>query len=596
MYTASLELDDGQTAHINILGDNAFSPFSFVEIKVTATEVQPPTIGTPAPCSGAGCNTSNVMTSTTSVAVQNTSLTNMTNMTTPDTGSSNTSNTTNTTGRRLLWLANQNDYSRTLAIDATDRHWPFYFEGTGWGLTEPRKKWEEEKGLRTFHMRRGGLSIDEKAEDKGGRVGFDAEEGGGEERRVGVGRRAAEDVQWYVQAGGAAVPSEDQPHFLFEQEGASTIYVIEPASQQYVVSLTAGGAAHEVQVHARSGTAEQLQGGVTTVTVPGKGRVFAVHSPQSDGISFLKLRVMAEQQARCRIWVGVNGLATERSWLKWVEGTDEELNAIPDMWFTSVQINSKWDTERATWTIQSDKEAVWELDARTVSPVEIEIEELTEFRINPDAPAALFLYSEASSGSGRLFFQLMPSQASEEVFQNWETLRDAVKLIAVTRVLGEETYYQLSDWGYTTDGVAGLQVMVDDWDREAEVFLHVYLKAEAPSGAFSVVVYKQTDLFEAWKWWLGGIVFAPFIFCIARCFCRGRLQQQRIGPMDPAALAGMRHMINPVTVEEFASEPPPEKMKHIHDTLFQRLDVGASIYACVPGHLSVEAACVWGGC
>lgn len=48
--------------------------------------------------------------------------------------------------------------------------------------------------------------------------------------------------------------------------------------------------------------------------------------------------------------------------------------------------------------------------------------------------------------------------------QRWEDLQAAVKLMAVTRVKGEISYYQLSDWGYTSDGTAGLQVMVSYWD------------------------------------------------------------------------------------------------------------------------------------
>jgi hypothetical protein len=49
------------------------------------------------------------------------------------------------------------------------------------------------------------------------------------------------------------------------------------------------------------------------------------------------------------------------------------------------------------------------------------------------------------------------------------------------------------------------------------VYLHLYLADKAPSNSFTVVCYMVHDSFESWKWWAGGIFFAFFVACSARC-------------------------------------------------------------------------------
>lgn len=68
-----------------------------------------------------------------------------------------------------------------------------------------------------------------------------------------------------------------------------------------------------------------------------------------------------------------------------------------------------------------------------------------------------------------------------------------------------------------------VQVIVSSWDDNADVWLQVFLQDDAPNPSFTVVCYQMGDAFDTWKWWFGGIVFAIFVFCIARCIvCRSR--------------------------------------------------------------------------
>jgi hypothetical protein len=135
--------------------------------------------------------------------------------------------------------------------------------------------------------------------------------------------------------------------------------------------------------------------------------------------------------------------------------------------------------------------------------------------------------------------------------------------------------------------------MVSQWDSGATVYFQVYLRTAAPNNAFTVVCYIVDDAYESWKWWFGGIFFALFIFCMARCvLCRspqgnyflGRRQgwaRRRDGAIQSSLggiMSGGREMQRVSQLEiATTTQQPPSKLKKVGDTLYSR-------FATPPSH------------
>lgn len=390
-------------------------------------------------------------------------------------------------------------------------------------------------------------------------------------------------------------------------------------------------------------------------------RVFTYYTAPSGlqaGLVFLDIKVDSIVNASVSMYVGVNYLSTARKWVKWVGGTDSDVDNMQDRFYTSNLIVAAYDHDFTSWTFECTKASSWSVHAHVVLPQMLEPDVPRQFSIEADIGVSLFMLNPKVNES-RLFFQLMPSSssASRGAYLRWEDLQAACRIMAATKVNGEWAYYQvqkeqllsieqmqsfswacratpgsisrpppvrqqgkillrisrpllpsplpgtecfrleltivltfanlwqLSDWGYTTDGTPGLQVMVSQWDSGATVYLQVYLRTAAPNNDFAVVCYIVDDGYESWKWWFGGIFFALFIFCMARCvLCRspqgtyflGRRMgwaRRRDGSIQSALGGGMSGLeMQRVSQLEAATttEQPPSKLKKVGDTLYSR--------------------------
>jgi len=371
---------------------------------------------------------------------------------------------------------------------------------------------------------------------------------------------------------------------------AGIIPIIQPRSahavtkRSYVMGLRGVGASFGATVTAVPKKALDLTDNKRMlVTMQPNERIFTHYrlpAGVDQALVTLDIQVQTIVNASVRMYVGMDFLATARRWSKWVGGTDMDLASMPDRFYTSNLMVRAQGHEYTSWTLESSRATTWAVQPRHVLPQELLPDTPKNFAVETDTGVALFMIKPGENQS-RLFFQLMPSPAaaSRQAYLRWEDLQRACRIMAATKVNGEWAYFQLSDWGYTTDGTPGLQVMISQWDAGATIYLHVYLKTTAPNAAFTVVCYLVDDALESWKWWFGGIFFALFIFCMARCvLCRSPAGQywlgRRLGRRDASESLGMHSAVEmqrmPQHVVATTTEPPPSTLKKVGDTLYSR--------------------------
>ena len=379
------------------------------------------------------------------------------------------------------------------------------------------------------------------------------------------------------------------------------------ANPRLVMGMRGQGAAYRVSVKASIKTAVLLRDGVSIrVSLEPNERAFTYFRPHESteasetatfqqGVVFLDIKVDHIKNASLRVFVGMNFLSTARKWSQWVGGTDAELNAVPDRFYTSSLMVVPDGDDYASWTIESSKQSNLVLTPRAVQAEPLTPETPREFVISEEFGMALFMLKPTANKS-RVFFQLMPSRqrGSREAYTRWEDLQSACRIMAVTKVNGEWAYFQLSDWGYTTDGTPGLQVMISQWDYGATMYLHVYLRRTAPNPAFTVVCYVVDDAFESWRWWFGGIFFALIFFCVARCILgrspqgnyfgggrRGAWGRRDMGGMGVGEGGGMELQQALPRVVATTTESPPSKLMKVGDTLYSRPGTDTQVSAGV---------------
>jgi len=380
----------------------------------------------------------------------------------------------------------------------------------------------------------------------------------------------------------------DEGHLAILESKSQAARFENPQSAFYVVGLRGVGAAYQATVEASLKTAFRLQDAVrTTVSLQANGRVFMYYTPPrgvAEGLVFLDVKIDRSSNASTvSVYVGQNFLSSAREWVKWVGGTDREIDEMPDRFYTSNFMEMKSDKDYTSWTLESSLAASWSVMARVVTGMPLTNDAPKMFEVDTELGIALFTINPKVNQS-RLFFQVMPSalSSSRKAYQRWEDLQAAMRLMASTKVNGEWAYFQLSDWGYTTDGTPGLQVMVSQWDAGATVYLHVYLRDSAPSPSLTVVCYLVDNALESWEWWFAGLFFALFVFCVARCvLCRPYARQyllgrrsmgfgRREGSTEPGGSNTSIEMHTVPRAPATTTEPPPSTLKKVGDTLYCR--------------------------
>ena len=387
------------------------------------------------------------------------------------------------------------------------------------------------------------------------------------------------------------------------------------AKAGYVVGMRGDNGAFSATVKASKRDALKLsESGPTSISIPAQGRAFTYFSPPAqvqgngensdlvEAVVFLDISTQPSN-ASVRIYVGVNLLCTARSWSKWVGGYAEDMQHLPDHFLTSaflVACETPGECHSgdepgsrpgfASWTIESSQATTWSVQPKYVVAEALVPDVPRTFEIDVDTRVALFKVKPTGIGD-RLFFQLMPgrSRGSRTAYGRWEDLNAACRIMATAKSNGEWAYYQLSDWGYTTDGTPGLQVMVSQWDPGTTLYLQIFLKTtvlleagQPPNGRneFTVVCYFVDASLQTWRWWFGGIFLALFVFCMARCaLCRSasgysmfdrRAWRRGNAPQVASESAGGHVELRGQVEFATTTEQPPDKLTKVGDTLYCR--------------------------
>eukprot|EP00961_Rhodomonas_salina_P103961 1399034-Rhodomonas_salina.3 len=276
------------------------SLFSFLAVGVIATPVQVlPEPGTTMACGDADCETTTTSANSTIPAVVESTAAPPATTAAAGTGG-NSSASSNSTSRRLLSInvegGEQEQSQRLLetSYGSAAWRWPFAFEdgakgqvtdmalqthdlrgqrpesGAGAGL---RAAWKEEEGVIDISQQ---LAEQARAQqrERSARSRAEQQRAPEDEQVEAFSRRASSGssgrgVDWYVQGDGVAVVDSFNPLFLFQARNTDAVYIIEPSSADYGVSLIPTGD-WTAQIEVAHQHAIELRGETLLVEVPGR--------------------------------------------------------------------------------------------------------------------------------------------------------------------------------------------------------------------------------------------------------------------------------------------------------------------------------------
>jgi len=409
---------------------------------------------------------------------------------------------------------------------------------------------------------------------------------------------ASSTLNWYFRTSFLPDLSHSPPVFDYSSTGNSSITLSSPVRTSVYYMALQSTEKYVASVTASQKTAVMLaEGQPYPFSVNKNEHTFMYFYPSDDGLVLLQPRITpALSNVNSRMFVRLGALATERSWSKWVGGHDSEIDGMADYSYTSVLFLKSDGDRYISWTIDPGMKSIWTMTPYLVAPTSLQLDTPMNFAVDKTIRAQLFS-AVPSDTQGNFYFQLMPSSApTSQTYRQWQTLQAATRIYAATKRNGRMAYYQVSDWGYTSDGTPGLQVMIDQWDQGATVYLLLFMENDAPSNEFSVVAFMAGSSFSSWKWWFGGVLFAVFVFCAGRCvLCRGPrgvslfgIRSRNVRSMGTNT--GLRGEVELQQVEEVCStEPAPEVMKKVADTLYRRNETGSTDTNSVHVEVTVEA-------
>ena len=242
-----------------------------------------------------------------------------------------------------------------------------------------------------------------------------------------------------------------------------------------------------------------------------------------------------------KVWSNINERATEANARYQETVSNQSSNGLQT---SSTLMLHRLGHSLATWTLMSDANATCRVLPVSASSHPVSLDKTFNFRLT--SRVQLFSFKPQSGIAGQAFVQLMPDSSdthSLRTYSSWQSLSAAVQIASYSTINKQTRTWPLSKWGYTADGVAGLQVEVDAWDPDTSVYVEVRMIGDSvPNEKFTMVIYHLGSIFELWKvlsvalvfnlmalqWWFGGTAFAIFVFCFFRCmFCKwihGRMQ------------------------------------------------------------------------
>ena len=132
--------------------------------------------------------------------------------------------------------------------------------------------------------------------------------------------------------------------------GASSVSVLDyNPSMDYYVTLNVTAPDNWYRATLTFGKRRVIQLGLkrqSSFRVLPDSRVFTQFRPGVEGLVVLTLTINNPKNVRSRIWGGASsnsgmaGVATERSWIKWVGGNDTEINAITNKFYTAIHLSA----------------------------------------------------------------------------------------------------------------------------------------------------------------------------------------------------------------------------------------------------------------
>jgi hypothetical protein len=213
----------------------------------------------------------------------------------------------------------------------------------------------------------------------------------------------------YARAGALPNIGTYPPGYDYANDGTSAVSVLNYNPRlDYYVALTATKSAWRARVTFGKRRVYALQPDVETAfTVLANDRVFVTFSPSQEGLVLLQMNIINNKQADVRVWVNINSIATERSWIKWVGGNDTEIDTLTTPFYTSVQLVKYLGYNTAAWTFQCAQQLDWVVQPTLLLPIVIKLDSPSTFVMDRASGAALFKLQSDTVGKGKLYFQVL---------------------------------------------------------------------------------------------------------------------------------------------------------------------------------------------
>ncbi|EKX54008.1 hypothetical protein GUITHDRAFT_132432 [Guillardia theta CCMP2712] len=373
---------------------------------------------------------------------------------------------------------------------------------------------------------------------------------------------------WYLRRSLAPMTQAGSSIFEYKVEGTGAVNLPQLSREDLYLRVEAGGQSQHV-------TSLPLEGLDVSFT---QGSHVMLSFQPSQGfdaaVIFLSLTCLDGASPTVKVWSNINERATEANARYQETISNQSSNGLQT---SSTLMLHRLGHSLATWTLISDANATCRVLPVSACSNPVSLDKTFNFQLS--SRVQLFSFKPQSGLAGQAFVQLMPSTSdisSVRTYSSWQSLSAAVQIASYSTINKQTRIWPLSKWGYTADGVAGLQVEVDAWDPDTSVYVEVRMIGDSvPNDKFSMVIYHLGSVFELWKWWFGGTAFAIFVFCFFRCmFCKwihGRMQGSLLNREQGVQAIGSHRVIR--SGEEITtSKAPPTRMLRVSNVLYRRLE------------------------
>jgi len=401
---------------------------------------------------------------------------------------------------------------------------------------------------------------------------------------------------WYLRRSLAPMTQAGSSIFEYKVEGTGAVNLPQLSREDLYLRVEAGGQSQHVRVEAAISQVTSLPLEGLDVSFTQGSHVMLSFQPSQGfdaAVIFLSLTCLDGASPTVKVWSNINERATEANARYQETISNQSSNGLQT---SSTLMLHRLGHSLATWTLISDANATCRVLPVSACSNPVSLDKTFNFQLS--SRVQLFSFKPQSGLAGQAFVQLMPSTSdisSVRTYSSWQSLSAAVQIASYSTINKQTRIWPLSKWGYTADGVAGLQVEVDAWDPDTSVYVEVRMIGDSvPNDKFSMVIYHLGSVFELWKWWFGGTAFAIFVFCFFRCmFCKwihGRMQGSLLNREQGVQAIGSHRVIR--SGEEITtSKAPPTRMLRVSNVLYRRLEgTRGNIASCVNANVVFVAS------